>query len=262
MRQQDIMQAAETIWGLWQGGGVVDELPPAIRPSTRVQGYAIQSELERFGEGACVGWKIAATSLAGQKHIGVSGPLAGRIFASRTYPDGANVSLAGNRMRVAEPEFAFRFGNSIHPSSSAYATREVMAAVTSLHLALELPNSRFVDFAKVGEPTLIADDACAHMLVLGKAVGSDWRALDLARHEVHARVGARYGRTGIGANVLGDPRIALTWIVNELSAQGIALQPGQFVTTGTCMVPLEIEPGDEIHADFGSLGSISLHCDS
>jgi 2-keto-4-pentenoate hydratase len=28
------------------------------------------------------------------------------------------------------------------------------------------------------------------------------------------------------------------------------------VTTGTCTVPLEIEPGDEVRADFGVLGSV------
>jgi 2-keto-4-pentenoate hydratase len=29
------------------------------------------------------------------------------------------------------------------------------------------------------------------------------------------------------------------------------------VTTGTCLVPLEIEPGDEVSADFGVLGRVS-----
>ena len=40
--------------------------------------------------------------------------------------------------------------------------------------------------------------------------------------------------------MLGDPRVALTWLANELSALGLALKAGQVVTTGTCLVPLEI----------------------
>jgi 2-keto-4-pentenoate hydratase len=80
------------------------------------------------------------------------------------------------------------------------------------------------------------------------------------QHEVQAHVGARYHRAGNGANVLGDPRTALTWIVDELSALGIALQAGCFVTTGTCMVPLDVEPGDDVSAKFGVRGSISLRC--
>jgi len=58
--------------------------------------------------------------------------------------------------------------------------------------------------------------------------------------------------------VLGDPRIALTWLANQLSSQGITLQKGHVVTTGTCMVPLELEPGDSVSADYGPLGRVTL----
>jgi 2-keto-4-pentenoate hydratase len=161
-------------------------------------------------------------------------------------------------MRVAEPEFAFRFGHTLAPRATPYTVDDVLAAVDSLHLALEIPDSRFADFATAGGPALIADNACAHELVLGDAVTANWRSLDLARHPVHATVGARYDRAGSGANVLGDPRVALTWSVNELSALGIAMAAGEFVTTGTSVVPLELMPGDHVSADFGPLGTIAV----
>ena len=66
----------------------------------------------------------------------------------------------------------------------------------------------------------------------------------------------RLARDGIGANVLGDPRVALTWLVNELSALGLTLRAGEVVTTGTCLVPLEIPPGDRVAMDFGALGRV------
>jgi 2-keto-4-pentenoate hydratase len=251
-------RAAEFIWRLWQDGGVATDFPPALKPSTRAQGYAVQAELDRLSGNTCVGWKIAATSAAGQKHIGVDGPLAGRIFSARVLQPGATTSIATNRMRVAEPEFAYRLGRSLPPRPMPYTTTEVMAAVGSLHLALELPASRFTDFAAVGGPALIADNACAHELVLGPAVSADWRGLDLSRHKVVARVGARYSRDGIGANVLGDPQLALTWLVNELAGLGIAVGAGAVVTTGTCMTPLTIVEGDHVTADFGVLGTIRV----
>jgi 2-keto-4-pentenoate hydratase len=58
--------------------------------------------------------------------------------------------------------------------------------------------------------------------------------------------------------VLGDPRVALTWLVNRLSSLGVTLEAGQAVTTGTCMPPLEIEAGDAVRADFGPLGQVAL----
>jgi 2-keto-4-pentenoate hydratase len=84
----------------------------------------------------------------------------------------------------------------------------------------------------------------------------------LSTYPVHAHVAhdaqTRYTREGTGGNVLGDPRIALTWLTNQLSSLGITLQKGQVVTTGTCMVPLEIEPGDTATADYGALGRVSM----
>jgi 2-keto-4-pentenoate hydratase len=63
-----------------------------------------------------------------------------------------------------------------------------------------------------------------------------------------------YTMEGRGANVLGDPRVALTWLANELSSLGITLRQGQIVTTGTCMQPLELQAGDTVVADYGLLG--------
>jgi 2-keto-4-pentenoate hydratase len=206
------------------------------------------------------GWKIAATSLAGQRHINVSGPLAGRILAERVHGDGATVSMAGNRMAVAEAEFVFVMARDLSPRTEPYSQAEVMDAVADLHLGIEVPNSRFADFLRAGEAQLIADNACAHEFVLGGRVEAPWRDVDLAAHPMHATVESvarRYERDGVGANVLGDPRIALTWLANELSQLGVTLAAGQFVTTGTCVVPLEIVAGDRVVADFGVFGRVS-----
>jgi 2-keto-4-pentenoate hydratase len=57
--------------------------------------------------------------------------------------------------------------------------------------------------------------------------------------------------------VLGDPRVALVWLVNELSLHGVTLRAGEVVTTGTCIKTLEIAPGDVLTGDFGVLGRVS-----
>jgi 2-keto-4-pentenoate hydratase len=249
-------RAAEILWHHWQQGERIDALPESVRPHTRAEGYRIQREVQACAGQALFGWKIAATSSAGQTHIGVDGPLAGRLLAQRAFPSGSEIPVGGNLMRVAEPEFAFAFARDLAPRATAYATGEVLDAVASLHPAIEIPDSRYADFARAGAAQLIADNACANYFVLGPAAQAPWRSLDLVAHRVSAEVVGRYAREGTGANVLGDPRIALTWLVNELSGIGVTLHAGQVVTTGTCMVPLEIEAGDLVRADFGVLGSV------
>lgn len=253
--------AAALLWQHRRAGTKLAALPAALRPADDLAGHAIQACLPAVAGDSVAGWKIAATSAAGQAHIGVSGPLAGCILARCVHGDGATFSLAGNGMRVAEPEFVFRFGTSLPPGPNTYRLEEVLAAVDTLHTGIEVPDSRFTDFVQAGEAQLLADDACAHNFVLGPATAADWRRIDLAAHAVQASV-AQAGvvhlqRSGSGAAVLGDPRLALAWLVNDLRARGIGLQAGQFVTTGTCMAPLALAPGDVVQADFGVLGRVS-----
>lgn len=243
----------------WRDGSVIEALPASVRPSTRAEGYAVQARLEASSRHRLWGWKIAATSVAGQRHIGVDGPLAGRLLAEMVHPDGASLFIGANRMRVAEPEFAFRIGRDVVPRAADYAPTEILDAVDSLHPAIEIPDSRFATFVSAGAPQLIADNACAHEFVLGPRAPDSWRMVDLAAHRVFGRVGDRLAREGKGANVLGDPRVALAWLANELSRHGITLAAGQVVTTGTCMTPLEIAAGDAVVADFGVLGTVGAH---
>lgn len=256
--QPDLTAAADLLWSHWQAGTRLHRLPPQCQPATRAQGYAIQQRLEARSAHPLFGWKIAATSEAGQRHIGTSGPLAGRLLVERVVAEGEVLSLSGNQMRVAEPEFAFRMGADLPPRATPWSVAEVLAAVDTLHPAIETPDSRFEDFEHAGEAALIADDACASRFTLGRATSADWRAIDLARHAVAAQVQGRYTREGGGFNVLGDPRVALAWLANELNGLGLTLARGQVVTTGTCMKPLEVEPGDRVEADFGVLGTVRL----
>lgn len=163
----------------------------------------------------------------------MDGALAGRLLAEMVFTDGATLPFGANRMRVAEAEFAFRIGRDLPPRAAPYAVDEVLGAVVALHSAIEVPDSRYADFATVGAPLLIADNACARQFVLGPAAPGNWRAIDLSAHRVTGHVTGQPDRQGIGANVLGDPRIALAWIANELSRRGVTLGAGQVVTTGT-----------------------------
>jgi 2-keto-4-pentenoate hydratase len=251
--KDQIAAASRALVQHWRDGTKLDALEPPLRPQTRAEGYAVQAALS----GKLFGWKIAATSEAGQKHINVAGPMAGRILSDTIIADGGAASMKGNAMRVGEPEFCFRMGRDLAPRPAPYGVDEVLAAVDTLHPAIEIPDSRFADFASAGEAQLIADNACAHLFVLGAPTIANWRAMDLVeeRPEITLR-GQRY--IGHGKNVLGDPRVALTWLANELRGLGITLRAGEVVTTGTCHPPLPIEAGDQFAVVFGMLGKVSV----
>jgi 2-keto-4-pentenoate hydratase len=254
----DFSEAARLLLGHRRQRTTLAQLPETLRPRTRADGYAIQAGWMQATSSPLYGWKIAATSEAGQRHINVDGPLAGRMLAEMILPDGATVSLAGNRMRVTEVELAFRMGADLAPRARRYEVDEVMAAVASLHPSIEIPDSRYDDFCAVGAPQLIADNACTNLFVIGAATDAPWRDAYLAAHRVLAVVNGTQRHDGQGRNVLGDPRIALAWLVNELSSIGVTLAAGQVVTTGTCLVPILVAPGDEVRASYGGFGELSV----
>lgn len=249
--------AADLLLANWAATTRIAELPAAMRPMTRREGYEAASAVAERSGSSVAGWKIAATSEAGQKHINVDGPIIGRILKSRLLPEGADVTLGDNIMRVAEAEFAFGFARDLPPRDAPYSQDEALDAVGSLHLSIEVPDSRYADFTAVGAAQLIADTACASWLVLGPAVNVPWRGIDLSAHVVKGIKNGTVMAEGTGKAVLGDPRKALTWFVNEASSYGGGVKAGQFVTTGTCIVPMAIAPGDQVTVDYGVLGTIS-----
>jgi 2-keto-4-pentenoate hydratase len=250
--------ACELLYSHWAAGTQLESLPSNLRPASRAEGYAVQAHLQSLTAAPLYGWKIAATSINGQHHIGVDGPLAGRILAERVIVDGGDFVLGTSLMRVAELEFAFRMAIDLVPRATPYTQDEVLSAVATLHPAIELPDSRFAHFETAGVAQLVADNACAHYFVLGPAADDSWRMLDLAAHPGKAFRNGALAEEGVGANVLGDPRIALTWLVNELSTHGMTLRGGQVVTTGTCLKPVVIAKGQTIEGDLGPLGRVSV----
>ena len=258
MDQSTIEQAAAFLWRTRIEQRRIDALPDHLRPRTLAEGYAIQDTMVAVAAQPVSGWKIAATSKAGQEHIGVTEPLAGRLFKSFVLADGAQLPAAPLHMSVIEAEFAFRMARDLKPRADTYTQAEVRDAVGALHMAIEVPDARFERFAEVGPAQIVADDAFASWFVLGPQV-ADWRRLDLAAQRVRAfKNGAPFGNEGVGANALGDPRIALTWIANHLSQRGIGLKADDIITTGTCITPAAIGPGDQMVAKFVGLGQVAV----
>ncbi len=254
---EPIVEAARLLAGAWREHRILDALPPSWRPADLAAGYATQEAvIAGLGE-AVRGYKIAATSESGQRHIQVEHPISGQLPASRVLAPGATVPMGGNHMRVAEAEFVFEFAADLAPRAEPWDWDGIEPSLAALRPGIEVPNSRFRDFAAAGAAQLVADNACACFFVLGEPVAGDWRRADLAGHGVEVLVDARQACTGTGADALGDPRTALLWFVNHFRERGHPLAAGTFVTTGVCGRPVPVEPGQRVQADFGIYGTVT-----
>jgi 2-keto-4-pentenoate hydratase len=246
--------AAQTIWAAWQAGELLEELPPAARPTDEAAGHRAQAELGGLA-GPQYGWKIAATSKAGQAHIGVDGPLAGRLFERFRFEDGETL-FGISHMAVVEAEIAFRMAGDLD-SPEPLSEAEVVEAVDTVCLAIEVPDSRFDRFETAGAAQLLADDACAGRVVVGPDV-ADWRIRDLREQQTAFFIDGERVAEGVGANVLDGPIDALRWLANDLRGRGDFLAAGQLVMTGTTTVPPAVAPGSRVTAHFAGLGEVRV----
>lgn len=259
MKNDDAMDAARQLHECWQLGRVIDVLADPSRPKTPDDGYAVQAALAQLQAETVIGWKIAATAQAGRDHINVDRPLAGRLFPSIVFESGASVSMQNNQMMVAEAEFVFKMGSTLNPQAEPFSEPEVAAAISTLHPGLELPDSRFSDFTGVGTACLIADNACASQFVLGPAAPLPFSSALLGDHPSALLVNGHVVSTGTGADALGGPLTALTWLANTLRNLRIPLKAGQFVTTGVTGQPTPVKSGDTCVVDLGSYGTVKVH---
>ena len=95
-------------------------------------------------------------------------------------------------------------------------------------------------------------------MAIGPAASVPWRDVDLAAHSTCVHINGEIVSRGRGADVLGDPRNALTWLANQFAILGDGLRAGHMVTTGVTGRPCPIASGDRITADLGDLGTVSV----
>jgi 2-oxo-3-hexenedioate decarboxylase/2-keto-4-pentenoate hydratase len=256
MKLEHAKFAASLLAEAWQIGTLLRELPEEARPRSAAEAYRIQDLLAEELGFPLGGWKIGCTSAAARKILKARGPFAGRVFATRMFESGVTLSATGYPMRGLEGEFAFRLKAPLPARKRPYRLGEVADAIGSLHLAIEVVDSRYADWLKVGTPCLIADQGSNGALVLGPAVPR-WRTRKLETQAVRMDVNGKTVGQGTGADCLGHPLNALLWLANLMRRRG-GMPAGAIISTGTCSGFHRAAPGDRARADFGKLGTVEL----
>ncbi|MEQ4304667.1 2-keto-4-pentenoate hydratase [Plantactinospora sp. B6F1] len=217
--------------------------------------YAIQlAQVRRWRRDgrALRGHKIGLTSMAMQEQLGIDQPDYGHLFADMFFPPDEPIPLNRFLQPRAEPEFAFVLADDL--AGPGLTRRDVLAAVGSVHPALEIIDSRIVDW-RIGLVDTIADNASSGGVVLGPDP-LPVAAADLATAPCAFLVDGEVVATGVGADVRDAPLGALLWLANRLGELGQRLEAGQVVLSGSLTRAIPIDSGNIVVADFPGLGSV------
>ena len=237
------------------------ELPANLRPATPEAGYECQDQvvkrlLEHYG-GQVVGYKIACPNRLAQELLNLDGPFCGSLMSAFCFDSPAKLRASNYSARVVEAEFAFRMGRDLPAASEPLSREYIAGAIETAIPSIEIVDSRFMSWTRVGAPSLIADCACNAAWVRGPEV-SNWGGIDLAAQPVRLVVNGEVVHRGSGEAVLGHPLNAIRWLVDTLHSRGLGLKKGHWVTTGVTTEVYFAEAGDHIVADFGPIGTAEV----
>lgn len=201
------------------------------------------------------GRKVGLTSLAMQRQLGVDSPDFGFFFEDMVHGEGARIPASAFISPKVEPEFGFVLKHSLQ--GPGVTLEQAAAAIDAVYPAIEIIDSRVADWNIKLVDTVADNASCGAIAVGSTALDVDPSALlDVTCSLVID--GAALG-TGTGADVMGNPVAPLAWLANVLGEQGVALDAGQLILPGSFTKAEPVTAGSTAVADFGALGSLTIH---
>lgn len=224
---------------------------PGDFPATLEEAYAIQDEaIARWGR-PVVGWKVGRVPPPLIERFGTD-RLAGPIFAqapARTNGAAVEMPIFSEGFAAGEAEFLLRIGATPPAEQIAYSLDEAADLIGAVHAGIEIASSPLGSINELGPIAVISDFGNNNGLVIGPEI-ADWRSSGFEDWEVSTRIdGAVVGQGRAAA--FPDGAIGAARFLFELMARrGIALAPGQWISSGAVTGVHPARPGDTIEARF------------
>ena len=229
-----------------------------IQDMTVKQAYAIQDLQLRQHIAAgriLAGRKVGLTSPAKQKRLKIDSPDFGFFFEDMVYHDGAVIPASSFISPKVEPAFGFVLSKDL--KGPGITLLDAIEAIGAVYPALEIIDSRIADWDITLVDT-VADNASCGAIVVGR------NPLPLLPHALadvvcSLVIDGHVTETGTGADVLGHPAAAVAWLANVLGEQGVTLAAGQLILPGPFTKAMPVVANSSAAADFGDLGSLTVH---
>lgn len=250
-------QAAALLIEAERTGMPTPQLDQAFPGIEIADAYAIQQRIiaSKLAAGARLrGHKIGLTSKAMQSTVGIDEPDYGHLLDTMFFQDGDTIATEKLIVPRVEVELAFVLGKPLRgPDVTLF---DVLDATDYVVPALELIDGRSKYPRRIVDN--IADNAACAGIILG---GRPVKPLDVDLRWVAALLlkNGVIEESGVSAAVLGHPAMGIVWLANKLAAHDTGLEAGQIVLAGSFTRTVAVAKGDTIHADYGPLGSISVH---
>lgn len=234
---------------------------PGLPPATLVEAYAIQDHAIALSGDRVIGWKVGRINPPLDAELG-SNRLAGPIFADRvTGDDGGPMPVFAEGFAAAEAEFLLRIGAAPDPAKTSYTHEEALAQIDAVHVGLEIASSPFSGINDLGPLVTISDFGNNHGMVIGEEIPA-WRNLAFVDWPVRLLIDGAEAGAARAAAMLDGPAGAAAFLFGCLAERGIALRPGQWISSGAVTGVHPVRVGQTVTASFNDAMTVSCTIDA
>lgn len=231
--------------------GYPGQIPPALEEAYQVQDFAIDFDGRRVG-----GWKV------GRINPPLNGVdrLAGPIFSDSIFHangDTIEMPIFSQGFGAAEAEFLLRFGKAPPAGKRSFTEDEAADLIDAVHVGIEIASSPLPSINDLGPTVTISDYGNNNGLVIGRAI-PDWRGAAIKSWPIELLINGELIGAATAETMLDGPVGAVRFLLELMAARGIALEPGQWVSSGAVTGVHPVKPGDAVVARFAD--GFETHC--
>ena len=247
--EAELADIAAGLADAWEHARTVDA-PTRTHPGTTLaDAYRIQElvvDRRLAGVRRRAGWKMGLTSSPDAE------PIVGTLLDDMVVATGTRLAIGSMVAPLVEAELAFVAGARVEPGAGR---TDLAVGPHAVAPALEVIDYRTRD--SNGVVDWVADNSTVAYAVVGERTS-------LADAGELADIGVALGRageevaSGRGSLVMGDPLIAVEWLVRHLADRGRSLEEGDVVLTGSLTGHVDVVAGDTFQARFDRLGTVTV----
>jgi 2-keto-4-pentenoate hydratase len=235
----------------WNSRQPIDAEPES-GPTSAAQAYAVQRAVwrELTQQSRPTAWKAGAPD---RQTIATAAAVLPQRTMQCSSQSPTRFPAALFRRLGIEAEIAVCFGRDLPPRAEPYHREEILDAIASVHVAMELVDTRLNDPEKAGPLWRLADNLLNGGLVLGEAI-PNWRGLDFSNLTVRIQANANCLAESLGRPPLDDLFYCLPWWIEHVGGAQI----GDIVTTGAWNGVHWVDMPAQVAVEFAGIGSANV----
>nr|NUR37156.1 2-keto-4-pentenoate hydratase [Sphingomonas sp.] len=230
---------------------------PGDMPSSLDEAYAVQDAAIAAWNRPILGWKVGRVPPPLVRQFGTD-RLAGPIFSSRVAQvDGIEIEMPifDQGFAAAEAEFLLRIRRAPDPQQTQFTLEEAAKLIDAVHVGIEVASSPLGAINDLGPVAVVSDFGNNNGLVIGPPI-SDWRESGFEEWPVTTLIDGIEIGAGRASSFPNGAVGSARFLFELMASRGIALLPGQWISSGAVTGVHGAGPGQSVEARFGDRFSV------